>query len=250
MPCNAQNHPASCNCGWGAKWHGNVNKRYGVVAAPGPVKVYHPAQQLSQASAGSIFGSITIPNAKCPVCSVSVFFYRNKFGSKVFFDDLGPPWPKHPCTDNPRWRSDKVHQILAPAKPPKPRAAFLDSDWLPNLLVCVLPHDLFDDRVFVVEDRMTGSLLKMFADAEITTPMLASMYVRQQERGYFEVSYIDLDSGQPCNFIASGMKVDADAVLTEFEIFRYRVRSYERKVRAEQEIDSIRRNRVRPSVPG
>jgi hypothetical protein len=40
------------------------------------------------------------PNATCPVCGASVFFYQNEFGSRVFFDELGPPWPKHPCTDN------------------------------------------------------------------------------------------------------------------------------------------------------
>ncbi|HWS35096.1 MAG TPA: hypothetical protein VN408_20445 [Actinoplanes sp.] len=28
-----------------------------------------------------------------------MFFYANRNGSRVFFDDLGPPWPKHPCTD-------------------------------------------------------------------------------------------------------------------------------------------------------
>jgi hypothetical protein len=40
------------------------------------------------------------PNAKCPVCGKLVFYYQNDHGSKVFFDDLGPPWPKHPCTDD------------------------------------------------------------------------------------------------------------------------------------------------------
>ncbi|MFQ3664492.1 MAG: hypothetical protein SNJ79_00435 [Sphingomonadaceae bacterium] len=44
--------------------------------------------------------SFTIPNATCPVCGARVFFYQNEHGSRVFFDDLGPPWPKHPCTDN------------------------------------------------------------------------------------------------------------------------------------------------------
>jgi hypothetical protein len=42
------------------------------------------------------------PNATCPVCKAGVFFYANSDGSRVFFDDLGPPWPKHPCTDRPR----------------------------------------------------------------------------------------------------------------------------------------------------
>ena len=39
------------------------------------------------------------PNAKCPECGKPVFYYQNEFGSRVFFDELGPPWPKHPCTD-------------------------------------------------------------------------------------------------------------------------------------------------------
>ena len=45
--------------------------------------------------------SYTTPNAKCPVCGSRVYFYQSPDGGRVFFDDLGPPWPKHPCTDNP-----------------------------------------------------------------------------------------------------------------------------------------------------
>lgn len=41
------------------------------------------------------------PNADCPVCGAPVFFYKNAAGSRVYFDELGPPWPKHPCTHHP-----------------------------------------------------------------------------------------------------------------------------------------------------
>lgn len=41
------------------------------------------------------------PNATCPVCGQLVYFYSNKSGSRVYFDEIGPPWPKHPCTDMP-----------------------------------------------------------------------------------------------------------------------------------------------------
>jgi len=41
---------------------------------------------------------LVTPNAECPVCQQPVFFYQNAHGSRVFFDELGPPWPKHPCT--------------------------------------------------------------------------------------------------------------------------------------------------------
>jgi hypothetical protein len=48
--------------------------------------------------ANSAAASFVNPNAECPVCGAQVFFYQNEYGSRVFFDDLGPPWPKHPCT--------------------------------------------------------------------------------------------------------------------------------------------------------
>lgn len=38
-------------------------------------------------------------NARCPVCGAAVYFYANESGSRVYFDEIGPPWPKHPCTD-------------------------------------------------------------------------------------------------------------------------------------------------------
>lgn len=43
-----------------------------------------------------------VPNASCPVCSAKVYFYKNEHGSRVYFDELGWPWPKHRCTDNAR----------------------------------------------------------------------------------------------------------------------------------------------------
>lgn len=45
-------------------------------------------------------------NAQCPVCGALVYFYANEHGSRVFFDELGPPWPKHPCTD--RAQTDRI----------------------------------------------------------------------------------------------------------------------------------------------
>jgi hypothetical protein len=55
------------------------------------------ALHLVRAQAGG-FARLVRPNADCPVCGRPVFFYQNSFGSRVFFDELGPPWPKHPCT--------------------------------------------------------------------------------------------------------------------------------------------------------
>lgn len=58
------------------------------------------------------------PNAVCPVCGAYVYFYSNDFGSRVYFDEVGPPWPKHPCTDNAKRTSSfdlVIHNRRAPA---------------------------------------------------------------------------------------------------------------------------------------
>ena len=55
--------------------------------------------------------SYTNPNARCPVCGQHVFYYQSPSGARVFFDDLGWPWPKHPCTDNPASQSSSVRPL-------------------------------------------------------------------------------------------------------------------------------------------
>lgn len=52
-----------------------------------------------------------VPNAACPVCGQAVYFYANDHGSRVYFDELGPPWPKHGCTDR---------RLMAPKMPNAP----------------------------------------------------------------------------------------------------------------------------------
>jgi len=89
--CNAHNHPASCTCGWGGEGHRGRR-------AAGVGESHTFASPL-----GCCFtncNSFTDPNATCPVCGEQVFFYQSANGGRVFFDSLGPPWPKHACTDN------------------------------------------------------------------------------------------------------------------------------------------------------
>lgn len=93
MRCNAWNHPRNCDCGWGGDTSGNdgalgSSRRMTIVDGT----TWSRGSKLS-------YNSYTIPNARCPVCSASVFFYKSDAGGRVFFDELGPPWPKHGCTD-------------------------------------------------------------------------------------------------------------------------------------------------------
>ena len=80
MACNGNNHGPSCQCGWGG--------------------VFHGLGLTTEKSLWQRKESYTNPNAKCPRCRASVYFYQSPYGGKVFFDAMGPPWPKHPCSDS------------------------------------------------------------------------------------------------------------------------------------------------------
>jgi hypothetical protein len=94
------NHYADCTCGW-CVYYGRMS-RSERRRLESDMRHRDAVNALKRESARSISGCYVNPNAKCPVCSAPVFFYANEHGSRVFFDDLGPPWPKHPCTDIPR----------------------------------------------------------------------------------------------------------------------------------------------------
>ncbi len=93
------NHYADCTCGWCVNY-GRTRVNRGALVSE--MRERDARLFLDRNSARSISDCFVNPNARCPVCSAAVFFYANQFGSRVYFDDLGPPWPKHPCTDNPR----------------------------------------------------------------------------------------------------------------------------------------------------
>lgn len=93
--CNGYNHEPGCKCGFGGE---------GNVGGGGRHLTFTKAQveyavTYRNSSVSNTLDSYVVPNARCPVCGVSVFFYQSPYGGRVFFDELGPPWPKHPCTD-------------------------------------------------------------------------------------------------------------------------------------------------------
>lgn len=94
--CNAWNHPINCRCGWGGEGHlGRSSGTFGLANLSLSAYADWAKRKYRSDSEG-----YTTPNAQCPVCKASVYFYQSPEGGRVFFDDLGPPWPKHPCTDN------------------------------------------------------------------------------------------------------------------------------------------------------
>ena len=90
--CNAWNHPPDCTCGFGGDGH--LGGRSAVSYAP-----RYGGESERVPVSKPVYESYVNPNAQCPICADSVFFYRSPDGGRVYFDELGPPWPKHPCTD-------------------------------------------------------------------------------------------------------------------------------------------------------
>jgi hypothetical protein len=107
------NHYPNCTCGWCVGGHRGVN-----------LNELHREMERRSASeflkrnGASRLGStcFVVPNATCPLCKASVYFYSNANGSRVFFDSLGPPWPKHPCTDRPSVASRVARHALRPER--------------------------------------------------------------------------------------------------------------------------------------
>lgn len=110
MGCNAWNHPSDCNCGWG----GDTGGRGYHVSLAG---VQLADGQLWNTSLRPKLDSYVDPNALCPVCGAKVFFYQSEAGGRVFFDKLGPPWPKHPCTDSSYYKAPASRKEILIAAP-------------------------------------------------------------------------------------------------------------------------------------
>ncbi|MGO7554287.1 hypothetical protein [Rhizobium johnstonii] len=103
------NHYSNCTCGWCVN-DGRSHINRGQLL--NELRRQDALSFLKRNSANSIAGCYINPNARCPVCGTAVFFYSNQFGSKVYFDDLGPPWPKHPCTDDPRRQIERTGSVV------------------------------------------------------------------------------------------------------------------------------------------
>lgn len=128
---------------------------------PPPAPTPRPAA-TSSASDDGRRANFTIPNATCPVCGARVFFYQNEHGSRVFFDELGPPWPKHPCTDQENLRLPR-----APASPPQPTSHEVP-DATRRLLETIL-RDRAEQRTPVLEDGWAPFVIVRRSDRDETS---------------------------------------------------------------------------------
>ena len=175
--CNAYNHPPGCNCGWGGQWYTSGFRNYG-----GGLR----NDTFRSTAAGEDFEfpyvtypTYTIPNARCPLCPARVFFYQSPHGGRVFFDRLGPPWPKHSCTDKSAMRqhfssAEGRSRFLTGAtgqlSEPEPQVGGLRSEKLQLLqfarmskITCRSKTHQHPRRQFVVRKRYGGRGAEVFS---------------------------------------------------------------------------------------
>lgn len=169
--CNAWNHPPSCTCGWGGVGH--LGRRgLGSCSSHSTGSAYWWVPPITQT-----YESYVNPNACCPECGSSVFFYQSPNGGKVFFDELGPPWPKHPCTDITSIPKEVVNRALGSKAQESGKYGWQENGWMPFFIKLV-------SRIDKYYLQITG----MLGEDEIT------LYIKSVVNCYGQVDFISCES--------------------------------------------------------
>lgn len=187
--CNAWNHPPDCTCGWGGEGH------LGGSSGSSRFPVSRPWAVLQ--SQFHVAASFTNPNTSCPVCGAHVYFYQSPAGGRVFFDDLGPPWPKHPCTDNSMPTGSSARPAVAPAaavsKLDAKRPQWLDEGWTP--FICDDAQASTGDVGYCMLVGRLGDTLTILYLCTVKLPDEALLQVRPARPNEFDVSMVWIESG-------------------------------------------------------
>ena len=164
MACNAHNHRANCNCGWGGETGGGGFSGTSITSVSITGNRYLGVR--------SSVSSLIVPNASCFVCGQCVYFYTNDFGSRVFFDSLWPDWDKHPCTDNPKL---PVGRVSRPT--PVAAASFLPSttDWIP---ISFQRRDVEDGWFVLRFHNADGDLIRILINNDVSPRRDSPTYMK------------------------------------------------------------------------
>lgn len=208
MGCNAWNHPIDCNCGWGGDTGGGFR-------ATIAVRSELPADGLQWRSATASYDSYVVPNARCPVCGGDVFFYQSPSGGRVFFDELGPPWPKHPCTDNSSWQRSTTAVLGARGYQSAIRSRIPRSEEWHPLVLYRRHRGVQFDRLYV--NHQTNGLAGVFLQVPKAAFDGVPIFWRRapNQPGHIELSAIDSSHKEERQSIPGWFATDAD--VTNFE---------------------------------
>ncbi len=168
------NHYADCMCGWcvKARFKRQITRPYFVQTR------------------FDTYESFTNPNAVCPECGAPVFFYQSPYGGKVYFDELGPPWPKHPCTDHSTvGNNSKSATIVKPTKSEHTSASWKIGNWQPIRVIRIYQEgDWWVVKAETLEGKVFVRLL-LEVKPNLTAGMIAH-FSGWDENGYSIISYL------------------------------------------------------------
>jgi hypothetical protein len=190
--CNAWNHSYSCTCGWGGDGH--LGRSLG---GHSPVRATRrPGPSRFQGHGKQAFSSFTEPNARCPVCEANVYFYQSPNGGRVFFDELGPPWPKHPCTDHPRGGSGRALPATVADSTTglsRPAATWQADGWRPIEIGSSVKEP--GTNVITCVDAVTREVFKVHLGSPlVVTGQTVATMLPWDQVGRSSLSYVELDS--------------------------------------------------------
>lgn len=194
--CNAWNHAPGCNCGWGDSWYGSK-----------------PAHR---ARAYFTFESFVNPRSRCPICDASVYFYQSPEGGKVYFDELGPPWPKHPCTDTGVGSTQITKPSTTTTAPTRPR--WQVEGWSPFLVASVVDYspNLWRINGALGDESVELFILKSGMPSQIDTREfieLAAIQCKAGRPGQFRMSILG-PTLRPIEVVVYVSSLDADSPLS------------------------------------
>lgn len=179
------NHHPGCRCGWCTGGGGRGNRSYS----------YNVQYQQARHTGADYtrlnfkFETYINPNAVCPVCGADVYFYQSPYGGRVFFDELGPPWPKHPCTDAvdvyyaPRIKWDQ--RIIAV----RPTPVWATMEWVPIVITGTSRQGAWS----VLEGKLvvSGNLIRLLSSAEPPELIDSACFLhRPIGQDVYEISYV------------------------------------------------------------
>lgn len=126
--------------------------------------------------------SFVNPNATCPVCGKPVYFYQSEFDGRVFFDELGPPWSKHPCTD-----SSSVPQRLVFKASVDIEYNWQSENWIPLFIKRIQIIDKVSIQVFAELNYEEISLyVKNYDDSRLIS--INNIAQIREEQGFYIIS--------------------------------------------------------------
>lgn len=183
--CNAWNHPPGCTCGWGGE------------GAASPLQT---TPRLASSISPNCLNSYTIPNASCPVCGTSVYFYVSPHGGRVFFDDLGPPWPKHSCTD-------LGGSVSVASESVKTSYKWREDGWAPLRIVS---WNRQDQQLLVLVGLLGSGPVRLYLRQSATRPLQRWVFAHARTVSQTKLQISALCSrGREMHFLASTQSFEA-----------------------------------------